>query len=176
MKSALKSGLRPLLCVGDSAEQRDAGASAAAVAEQVKQGFAGLSPADMGRCLVAYEPVWAIGEGGVAAKPDQIRAVLLAIRQAIAERTPARTPVLYGGSVTVDNVGELAAEPTIDGLFIGRAAWEPKRFAAMIDSAIEARGALRADHDFGARAAGMKGRRRRRRAKRYRPARKRAGR
>ena len=142
VKTALRYGLRPLLCVGDTAEERDAGASAEAVVRQVKLAFARLSPGDVGRCLIAYEPIWAIGEGGVAATPDHIREIHQAINQATAELTPGSVPVLYGGSVTADNAPELAAEATVDGLFIGRAAWEATRFAAMIRTAISARASL----------------------------------
>lgn len=145
VKTALRYRLRPLLCVGDTAEERDAGASAEAVVRQVKLAFAGLAPSDVGRCMIAYEPIWAIGEGGVAATPEHIREVHRAIDQAIAELAPGKAPVLYGGSVTADNAPELAAEATVNGLFIGRAAWDPTRFAAMIRSAMAARGVLRAE-------------------------------
>lgn len=145
VKTALRHGLRPLLCVGDSAEERDAGASAEAVVRQVKLAFARLTPSDVSRCMIAYEPIWAIGEGGVAATREQVREVHQAINRAVAKLTPSYVPVLYGGSVTADNALEFAAEESIDGLFIGRAAWEPTGFAALIRSAMLVRGKLRSE-------------------------------
>lgn len=155
VKTALRYGMRPLLCVGDSAAERDAGASAEAVVQQVKLAFAGIAPGELGRCLIAYEPIWAIGEGGVPATPDHVRKVHGAIHEAMAGLAPRRTPVLYGGSVNPDNAPQLAAEATVDGLFIGRAAWEPTRFAAMIRSAMLARGGRRADERAAAPVAAM---------------------
>ncbi len=143
VKTALKYGLRPLLCVGDSAEERDAGASSEAVVQQVKLAFAHLAPGEVGRCLIAYEPVWAIGEGGVPARPEHVREVHRAIRQATDQLASGKVPVLYGGSVNADNAPKLAAQSMVDGLFIGRAAWEPTRFAALIRSAMSARESLR---------------------------------
>jgi triosephosphate isomerase len=139
VKMVLRRGMRPLLCVGDSAEECQAGASAEAVVRQVKLAFAGLKPEELGRCLVAYEPIWAIGDGGVPATPAHVRHVHSAIHRAMSSLSPQSVPVLYGGSVNPDNVPELAAEETIDGLFIGRAAWDPTRFAAMIRSAMTVR-------------------------------------
>jgi triosephosphate isomerase len=132
VKAALRHGMRPLLCVGDSAEERAAGTSAEAVVRQVKLAFGGLTPQDVGRCLVAYEPIWAIGEAGVPARPDEVRAVHAALHTALAELGAPAVPVLYGGSVNAGNAVDLANEPTVDGLFIGRAAWDATGFAGLI--------------------------------------------
>ncbi len=139
VKLALSHGLTPLVCVGDSAAERDASASAEAIIRQVKLAFAGLSPADIGRCLVAYEPIWAIGEAGVPATPEHVRVAQGRLQDALAELTHAKVPVLYGGSVNLDNAAALAAEPAVDGLFIGRAAWKAEGFAALIKAALSAR-------------------------------------
>ncbi len=139
VKAALKHGLKPLLCVGDSAEERAAGASAEAVTRQVRLAFAGLSEGEVGRCLVAYEPIWAIGEAGVPATAEEAREVHLALRATLRDLGAPLVPVLYGGSVNPDNAAVLAAEPTIDGLFIGRAAWSPAGFASLISKAMAVR-------------------------------------
>ena len=115
--------MRPLVCVGDTAPERDAGASVETIVRQVKLAFAGLDAAALGRCLVAYEPVWAIGERGVPAQPEHVRMAHAAIRRALRERTTHPVPILYGGSVNADNAARLAMEQEVDGLFIGRAAW-----------------------------------------------------
>jgi triosephosphate isomerase len=144
VKTTLRHGLRPLVCVGDSAMERDAGASAEAVVRQVKLAFAGVDASALGRCLVAYEPVWAIGERGVAAPPEHVRVAHTAIRRALQERTSHPVPILYGGSVNVENAGRLAMEQEVDGLFIGRAAWTARGLAGVIREVVAARGALTA--------------------------------
>jgi triosephosphate isomerase len=139
VRAALHHGLRPLLCVGDSADERDAGASPETTVRQIKLAFAGLSDEDIGRCLVAYEPTWAIGEHGVAAAPEHIATVHAHIHEVLRDLTPHPVPVLYGGSVTYDNAFSLVSEPTVDGLFIGRAAWQPEDFVAIIEMITSAR-------------------------------------
>ncbi len=139
VKTALRHGMRPLLCVGDSAEECEAGRSAEAVVRQVRLAFAGLAPRDVDRCLVAYEPIWAIGDQGVPATPAHVRRVHAAVHRAIADLGGPAVPVLYGGSVNPANAAELAAEDEVDGLFIGRAAWSPTGFAELINSAMAAR-------------------------------------
>ena len=139
VRAALKHGLRPLLCVGDSADERRAGASGAAVVRQVRLAFAGLDAEEIGRCLVAYEPIWAIGEGGVAATPREVRAVHADLHAVLAELGGPAVPVLYGGSVNAGNAVELASEPMVDGLFVGRAAWTPEGLAGLIAAVAAAR-------------------------------------
>lgn len=143
VKAALRHGFRPLLCVGDSAEERAAGASAAAVVRQVRLAFAGLAKGEINHCLVAYEPIWAIGEGGVPASPEEARAVHVALHAALKELGVPSVPVLYGGSVNLDNAVALAGEPAIDGLFVGRAAWSAEGFASLISKVMAARTHIR---------------------------------
>ena len=138
-KLAVRHGLRPLGCVGESVSERDAGASAETVVRQVKLALSGVSPDDLGRCLVAYEPIWAIGDSGVAATPQHVRDTHQEIHEALRELTPHRVPVLYGGSVDHSNVAQFAGEANVDGLFISRAAWQPEGFASMIVDAVAAR-------------------------------------
>ena len=144
VKTALRHGMRPLVCVGDSAPERDAGASVEAIVRQVKLAFTGLDAAALGQCLVAYEPVWAIGERGVPAQPEHVRMAHAAIRRALRERTPHPVPILYGGSVNADNAAQLAMEPEVDGLFIGRAAWTARGLAGIVKEVAAARRTLTA--------------------------------
>lgn len=139
VKAALRHGFRPLLCVGDSAEERAAGASAVAVVRQVRLAFAGLTKGEISRCLVAYEPIWAIGEAGVPASPEEARPVHVALHVALKELGAPSVPVLYGGSVNLDNAMALAGESVIDGLFVGRAAWSADGFASLISRVMAAR-------------------------------------
>ncbi len=139
VRAALRHGLRPLVCVGDSAAERAAGAAAEAVVRQTKLAFASLDADELGRCLVAYEPVWAIGEGSVAAEPDEIAPVHAALHRMLSARTAHAVPVLYGGSVNAENAGRLAATPGVDGLFIGRAAWNAAGFVDLVEKAHAAR-------------------------------------
>ena len=136
--------LRPLVCVGDTAPERDAGASVETIVRQVKLAFAGLDAGALGRCLVAYEPVWAIGERGVPAQPEHVRVAHAAIRHALQERTTHPVPILYGGSVNADNAAQLAMEREVDGLFVGRAAWTAPGLASIVSEVVAARRALTA--------------------------------
>lgn len=142
VKTALRHGLRPLVCVGDTALERDAGASVETIVRQVKLAFAGLQASELDQCLVAYEPVWAIGELGVPAQPEHVRIAHTTIRRALKERTAHHVPILYGGSVNVANAAQLAKEREVDGLFVGRAAWTAPGFAGIVSEALSARRTL----------------------------------
>lgn len=144
VKTALRHGLRPLVCVGDTAPERDAGASVETIVRQVKLAFAGVDALALGRCLVAYEPVWAIGERGIPAQPEHVRVAHAAIRRALQERTTHPVPILYGGSVNEDNAARLAMERDVNGLFIGRAAWTAPGLATIVSKVMAARCALTA--------------------------------
>jgi triosephosphate isomerase len=144
VKTALRHGLRPLVCVGDTAPERDAGASVESIVRQVKLAFAGLDSAAVGRCLVAYEPVWAIGERGVPAPPEHVSVAHAAIRRALQERTTHPAPILYGGSVNADNAARFAMEQEVDGLFVGRAAWTARGLASIVREVVVARRTLTA--------------------------------
>ena len=124
VKAALAAGLTPLVCVGETAEERDLDAASVTVARQARMALSGLAADDAARVLLAYEPVWAIGEGGLPATPAYANAIQGAIKQAVTDLLGSAPPVLYGGSVNPDNAEALAAEPDIDGLFVGRAAWQ----------------------------------------------------
>ena len=125
--AALRNGLTPLICIGEHAEDKESGGADAVLAREVT---AALTPV-AGRSdevLLAYEPVWAIGEKGVSAEPsyaDERQARIAEVARGIMGRD---VPVLYGGSVNPGNCEDLIACPHIDGLFIGRSAWEAKGY------------------------------------------------
>lgn len=143
VKVALAHGLTPLVCVGDSVAERDAGAAADAIIRQTRLAFSGLAPRDIGRCLIAYEPVWAIGDAGVPASSGHVAAVHARMKAALAEMGGAGVPVLYGGSVNGANAADLASIAEVDGLFIGRAAWQARDFASIVTTVIAVRAGRR---------------------------------
>ena len=123
VQAALRHGLTPLICIGETLAEREAGRADAVLAAQVQ---AALAPAK-GRAatiLLAYEPVWAIGAQGIPATADYADARQAAILDVAQDMLGRRVPCLYGGSVHPGNCAELIACPHVDGLFIGRSAWE----------------------------------------------------
>lgn len=121
-EAALAAGLLPVICVGETLEQREAGRASAVVLEQIAQ-----SCPKSGAYLIAYEPVWAIGTGHVAT-PDQAQTMHAVIREALPD---ANTPILYGGSMKASNSGELLSQPDIDGGLIGGASLTPEDYLAI---------------------------------------------
>ncbi|MDR5904463.1 triose-phosphate isomerase [Franzmannia qiaohouensis] len=125
--AALAHGLTPLLCVGETAEEKTLGAAAETVIRQCRMALAGVAESDLDRVLIAYEPVWAIGEQGTPASAEYAAWMHRQIHQALPTNSQgAPLTVLYGGSVNPGNCEELAAIPEICGLFIGRSAWQPE--------------------------------------------------
>lgn len=120
----MRHGLIPLICIGETLEDRESGRAAAVLEEEVRGALSKLSEAQkQAEILFAYEPVWAIGENGIPASADYAdarQAEIIAVAQSVLAR---RVPCLYGGSVNPGNCEELIACPHIDGLFIGRSAW-----------------------------------------------------
>lgn len=137
--AAIAHRLRPLVCVGEHEYELKAGASVETVSRQVKLAFAGLDPEQLGGAIVAYEPIWAIGETGQVAPPAHVSAVLGALREMLDARGLPWIPVLYGGSVGPDNAPDLIAIPAVDGLFVGRAAWSAEGFAKVIEAGVAGR-------------------------------------
>ncbi|ACQ79805.1 Triose-phosphate isomerase [Beutenbergia cavernae DSM 12333] len=125
--ATLRHSLVPLVCVGEPAAVRAAGGQAAYVAAQTRAAFDGVAAGT--RVLVAYEPVWAIGEGGRPATPDDVEAPVAAIRAATADLD---AHVLYGGSVDGENAPALLDVPGVGGLFVGRAAWDLAGFLTIL--------------------------------------------
>jgi L-erythrulose 1-phosphate isomerase len=135
--AALKHGLQPLVCVGEPAQEREYGVAQEYVLQQLKKALAGVPAEKAGEIIIAYEPVWAIGAPGVPAEPDYVEATHALIRQAVHDLYGAAVadalPILYGGSVDQSNVISYIGLPDVDGLFIGRAAWDVNSFLAIIE-------------------------------------------
>ncbi len=122
VRAALAAELRPVLCVGETLDERRAGATENVVRRQLEAGIGGLDPASLEQVVIAYEPVWAIGTG-VNATPADAAAMHRMIREWLARRsaTAARFAILYGGSVSPDNTAALLAERDLDGVLVGGA-------------------------------------------------------
>jgi triosephosphate isomerase len=125
VRAALAHDLTPILCVGESAAQKEKGETHAFVNGQVARALEGLSPEGTARCVIAYEPIWAIGTRQAATPADANRVIALSIRGPIAERfgeaTAQAVRVQYGGSVSLDNIADFMAMPEIDGALVGGA-------------------------------------------------------
>jgi len=130
-KAALAAGLIPIVCVGETLEERESGRTSDVVATQVRGSLAGLPPADLEKTVVAYEPVWAIGTGKVAT-PQQAQEVHALIRGLLGTlASPAvadKVRIQYGGSVKPDNAADLASQPDIDGSLVGGASLKADDF------------------------------------------------
>ena len=135
--AALNADLRPILCVGETLEARDAGRTRDVVLRQVGHALAPLEPAQRARVTIAYEPVWAIGTGRTAT-PEQAQEVMAAIREYQAGFDPALAQsmrLIYGGSMNAANAAELLAQPDIDGGLVGGASLKVDDFLAICHSA-----------------------------------------
>jgi triosephosphate isomerase len=133
----LDLGLHPILCVGETLAERQAGKTLEVVGRQVGSVLAHCSVAELGQLAIAYEPRWAIGTGH-AATPEQAQEVHKAIRAqlAAADQTAAgQVRLIYGGSVSAENAGDLFAQPDIDGGLIGGASLDAREFRAICAAA-----------------------------------------
>lgn len=132
--AALKHGLTPIICVGEHLEIREVGNHVEYCVEQVRGSLAGLSAEQIGASVIAYEPVWAIGTGRVAGASDA-QEVCAAIRAELGNLATPKVAdtvrVLYGGSVNAKNVGELIAQPDVDGGLVGGASLDGEQFAML---------------------------------------------
>ena len=141
--AALKNELTPIVCIGEHLDVREAGNHVIHCEEQLRGSLAGLSAEQIGKVVIAYEPVWAIGTGRVASAGDA-QEVCAAIRKELGALAVAgdrgRVRVLYGGSVNAKNVGELIARDDIDGGLVGGASLDGEQFATL--AAIAAGGPL----------------------------------
>jgi len=144
--AALRHGLRPLLCVGETIEERRQGLTFTVVEGQLRAGWAGLSAEEIGRCCLAYEPVWAIGTG-LNATPTQAAEVHVYLRGLVSElgsKELAQTVrVLYGGSVKPDNAGAFTEEPDIDGVLLGGASLQAASFITIAKKSAATGGATK---------------------------------
>ena len=136
IKAALAAGLTPIVCVGESLAEREADETRDVLQRQFTGGFAGLTPEEFSRILMAYEPVWAIGTGRTAT-PEIAAEVHRHIRQLVAAQysldEASQLRILYGGSVKPDNIRGLMFQPDIDGALVGGASLDPKSFAAIVN-------------------------------------------
>ena len=134
----LEAGLTPILCVGETLPQRDAGAAADVVRSQLKLALCGLEAPAMRKVIIAYEPVWAIGTGRTAT-PEQAQEMCRSIRAALRELFGARTAravtIQYGGSMNPGNAAELLSQPDVDGGLIGGASLDPNKFYQIVEAA-----------------------------------------
>lgn len=139
VKALVAAGLFAVVCVGESLAVRDAGDAEEFVCAQVRAAFAGLDGTEVARCVVAYEPVWAIGTGRTAT-PEQAQAVCAAIRSELAKTFGADVAdgmrVLYGGSVNPGNVEGLMAQPDIDGGLVGGASLKSSQFIQLVKACV----------------------------------------
>ncbi len=125
IKAALKHGLTPIVCVGESLAQNEAGETHDFVSGQVRAAFAGLTAEEMAKCVIAYEPIWAIGTGKTATTEQAGQIIGGTVRSTVAamfgEETAQVIRIQYGGSVKPDNAAELMSHPDIDGALVGGA-------------------------------------------------------
>lgn len=133
VKKALEFGFKPILCVGESLEDNEAGGTEKMITKQVKADLAGVSPTS--QLVIAYEPVWAIGTGR-AATGKQANITISLIRSIVANlwnrETAKAVRILYGGSVTSSNIAEFIAEPEIDGALVGGASLKASEFVSIV--------------------------------------------
>lgn len=133
-RAALRAGLTPIICVGETLAERDAGETLGRIQAQLDGALAGMSGADVARVVVAYEPVWAIGTGRNAT-PAQAQEVHRFIRTRVSSKYPDQAPalrILYGGSVKPDNVRALMAEEDVDGGLVGGASLSAESFIKIV--------------------------------------------
>jgi triosephosphate isomerase len=138
LRLALTHGLIPMVCVGESLAQNEAGETHDFVSGQVKAAFAGLTAAQAGSCVIAYEPIWAIGTGKSATAAQAGSIIGLTVRGSVAElfdeQTAQKIRIQYGGSVNEDNIADFMSHPDIDGALVGGASLKTS-FVAMVERA-----------------------------------------
>jgi triosephosphate isomerase len=136
LKAALAAGLTPIVCVGETLAEREAVKTEEVLQRQFQGGFAGLTPQDFSRIIIAYEPVWAIGTGRTATPEmaaESHRYLRGLVRQKYGEELAGRLRILYGGSVKPDNVVGLMAQEEIDGALVGGASLKADSFSAIVN-------------------------------------------
>lgn len=140
IKAALKSGLNPIVCVGEKLEEREKGKAFEVVNDHVVNGLKGITEEQLESCVIAYEPVWAIGTGKTAT-PEQAQEMHKFIRKLIAELYSAKAAsmirIQYGGSVTADNAASLMEKPDLDGALVGGASLKVEMFTDIVKKSRE---------------------------------------
>ena len=135
--AALEAGLRPILCVGETEQERENGDTERKLRHQIQEGLEKVPAQRLGDVVLAYEPIWAIGTGLVAT-PEQAQEAVAFCRALVADRSKEQaevTRILYGGSVKSDNAAELLALPDVDGALVGGASLDAVSLAAIVDAA-----------------------------------------
>jgi triosephosphate isomerase len=127
--------MTPILCCGETLEERESGQTVPKVEGQVRAGLDGVSPEQVGGLVIAYEPIWAIGTGRTAT-PDDAQTVCAEVRRVVGEVAGSQTAqglrVQYGGSVKASNAADLLAQPDVDGALVGGASLDPDEFSRIV--------------------------------------------
>ena len=134
---ALDAGLEPILCVGETEAEREAGDTQRKLRHQVQEGLHGVADERLAEVVIAYEPIWAIGTG-LMATPEQAQEAIAFVRALVGDRSPdqaERVRILYGGSVKADNAAELLALPDVDGALVGGGSLEVESLATIVGAA-----------------------------------------
>ena len=134
---ALAAGLLPILCVGETEEEREAGETQRKLRQQVQADLAAVATEQLAEVVIAYEPIWAIGTGKTAT-PEQAQEAIAFVRALVRDRdagVAARVRILYGGSVNAANAAELLGLPDVDGALVGGASLDPAEFSAIVSAA-----------------------------------------
>lgn len=136
LQTAAQSGLRPILCIGETEEQKAAGRSETVLASQLTRALHGICSEKISETIIAYEPIWAIGTG-IPAEPAYVNRIHGWLRAYLADALGAdvaeRTSIIYGGSVDVESTPALIAQPEVDGVFVGTCAWQAANFRKIIE-------------------------------------------
>jgi triosephosphate isomerase len=134
LPAALAAGLRPILCVGETEEEREAGETERKLRHQVQEGLEKVPVARLAEVVIAYEPIWAIGTGRIAT-PETAQEAIAFVRALVHDRSAdaaAQTRVLYGGSVKADNCDDLLGQPDVDGALVGGASLDADQFIRIV--------------------------------------------
>jgi triosephosphate isomerase (TIM) len=138
VKAILKAGMTPIMCCGETLEEREAGEAVTKVCAQIVAGLEKVKADDVAKLVIAYEPIWAIGTG-LTATPDDAQAMCAAVRAQVAEtfgpEAGLRVRIQYGGSAKASNAVDLLRQPDIDGLLVGGASLDPDEFSKIIQAA-----------------------------------------
>ncbi|MGB3412057.1 MAG: triose-phosphate isomerase [Microthrixaceae bacterium] len=135
VKAVLGNGMTPILCCGETLEEREAGGAETKVDGQIRAGLAGILPEHVAAMVIAYEPIWAIGTGRTATSDDaqsMCRFIRSVVSDSFGADVAGAVRIQYGGSVKPGNIADLMAQPDIDGALVGGASLDPDEFAALV--------------------------------------------